>query len=30
MDEQKVVPSSLPEKRYPCPSQLVGLPVSRF
>jgi hypothetical protein len=25
MDEQKVLPSSLPEKRYPCSSQLVGL-----
>ncbi len=25
MDEQKVLPSSLPEKRYPCSLQLVGL-----
>jgi len=25
MDEQKLLPSSLPEKRYPCSSQLVGL-----
>ena len=28
MGEEKVLPSSLPEKRYPCSSQLVGLTVS--